>query len=73
MVTGRGRKKSYLFPCLTDDQLDRRKVISGLGTQHSTLFIFASVGICGVTCPNNGPSTSFMTLDIGDAHVIEAP
>jgi hypothetical protein len=69
MVTGRGRKsKSYVLPCLIDDQLDRRRVISGPVTQNSTMFL-------PVPLPARSyrSSTSALTLDIGDAHVIEAP
>ena len=65
--------KSYLLPCITGDQLDRRRVSSGAVIQNSTMFVFASVSICGVTCSNNGYGSSAMTLDIGDALVIEAP
>jgi hypothetical protein len=46
MLKGDGDKsrpqgKSYILPCLSDDQFDRRRVISAPVTQNSTMFVFA--------------------------------
>jgi hypothetical protein len=46
MLRGDGDKSrpqgnSYLLPCLSDDQLDGRRVISVPVTQNSTMFVFA--------------------------------